>query len=236
MAKIKALAFDVGGSVFDWKGATTPVIAQIAANHGVALDAEEFAMNWRLEMFLTLGRLHKGEIEHCNMDVMLRIGLDNLLERHPEFNPTEAEIADLMRCWHRMDCWDEFKIAIERMKTKYTVAILSVLSFSILVDSSKYAGLAWDAIISCEFLSCYKQKPEAYTEGAALLGLKPEEICFVAVHPSDILSAKKTGMRTAYVAPKADEPDVPGLVMPYDPNDYDFNAETYLELCDQLGC
>lgn len=35
MDQIKALAFDVGGSVFDWKGAVTPVVAEIAAAHGV---------------------------------------------------------------------------------------------------------------------------------------------------------------------------------------------------------
>lgn len=193
-------------------------------------------MNWRLEMFMTLGRLHKGEIPYCNMDKMLEIALANVLERTPDLSPTADEQKRLMATWHQMDVWDEFPEALERMKSKFTVSILSVLSFGILVDSSKHAGLSWDAIISCEFPSAYKQNPAAYIEGAALLGLKPEEICFVAVHPSDILSANKVGMRTAYVAPKADEPDVPGLVFPYDPSDYDFNADTYLELCDKLGC
>ena len=236
MTKIKALAFDVGGSVFDWKGAVIPAVALKADKYAAEIDTDEFAMNWRLGMFMTLLRLHKGEIPHCNMDVMLRIALDELLTRHPELPLDEDDRADLMQAWHRMDVWDEFPAALERMKSKYTVFILSVLSFSIMVDSNKHAGISWDAIISCEFLKHYKQHPQSYIEGAALMGLAPEEICFVAVHPSDLLAAKKTGMKTAYVAPKADEPDVPGLVMAYDPDDYDFNAQTYLDLCDQLGC
>ncbi len=167
---------------------------------------------------------------------MLRIGLDELLSRHPEFPLDEADKDDLMQAWHWMGVWDEFPEALQRMKSKYTVFILSVLSFSIMVDSNKHSGITWDAIISCEFLKYYKPNPQAYIEGAQLLGLKPEDVCFVAVHPSDLLAAKKTGMKTAYVTPKASEPDVPGYVVDYDPDDFDFNAQNYLELCDQLGC
>lgn len=236
MTEIKALAFDVGGSVFDWKAAVSAVVAAKAKKYDVNIDAEAFAMSWRLAMFLTLGKLHKGEIPYCNMNAMLASALDELLEATPELPLDNDDKADMMQAWHQMAVWEEFPDAIERMKSKYKVTILSVLSFAILVDSSKHAGIAWDAIMSCEFLSAYKQKPEAYNEGAKLLGLKNEEICFVAVHPSDLLSAKKTGMRTAYVAPKASEPDVPGLIVPYNPEDYDYNAVTYLDLCDQLGC
>lgn len=236
MTKIKALAFDVGGSVFDWKTAIAKVAREKLARLGSPLAAENFAMQWRLEMFKTLGRLHQGDIPSCNMDTMLEIALVEVMQSNPELVFDAVDKADLMAAWHQMDVWDEFPEALERMKTKYTVSVISVLSFAILVDSSKHAGIGWDAIISCEFLSCYKQKPEAYIEGAALIGLKPEEVCFVAVHPSDLLAAKKTGMATAYVDPKGSEPDVPGLVMEYKPEDFNFNAETYLELCDQLGC
>jgi 2-haloacid dehalogenase len=213
MSEIKALAFDVGGSVFDWKAAVKAVVNKKIAKYDLNIDAEELAMSWRLTMFMYLGKLHRGEIRYCNMDVMLKMALDELLGKRPELPFDAADKADLMQAWHQMEVWDEFPEALKRMKSKFKVTVLSVLSFAILVDSSKHAGITWDALMSCEFLSCYKQKPEAYNEGAQLLGLKNEEICFVAVHPSDILSAKKTGMKTAYVAPKASEPDVPGLVM-----------------------
>ncbi len=235
---IKALAFDVGGSVFDWKSSIISVIDELTKKYELDddIDPEKFAMSWRLLMFMTLGQLHKREIPNCNMDAMLKIALDKLLEQYPVLSLTHEDKADLLNAWHSMDVWDEFPVALERLKSKFTVSIISVLSMAIMVDSNKHSGLCWDAVISCEFLSCYKQKPEAYIEGAALLGLKPEEVCFVAVHPSDLLAAKKTGMKTAYVAPKGSEPDVPGLVMEYKPEDYDFNAATYIELCEQLGC
>ena len=170
------------------------------------------------------------------MDVMLRMGLDELLDGRPELPFDESDRVQLMSAWHQMNVWPEFPEALERMKSKYTVFILSVLSMSIMVDSNKHSGITWDAIVSCEFLEHYKQHPQSYIKGAALVGFEPEEVCFVAVHPSDLLSAAKTGMKTAYVEPKGSEPDVPGLVMPYYPEDYDYNAQTYLDLCEQLGC
>ncbi|MEQ8348851.1 MAG: HAD-IA family hydrolase [Sneathiellaceae bacterium] len=236
MAGIKALAFDVGGSVFDWKGAVSAVARRQAGRAGVAVDAEAVAMRWRQAMFATLGRLHRGEIAPCNMDAMLAMALDEVAADFPAMPFPDAGRAELLQAWHEMDAWEEFPAALARMKTKYVTAVVSVLSFAILVDSSKHAGLAWDALISCEFLGAYKPRPEAYIAGARLLGLAPEQVCFVAVHPADLLAAKATGMTTAYVTPKSGEPDMPGLTVPHRPAEHDFNAGSYAELCDLLGC
>ena len=233
---IRALAFDVGGSVFDWKGAVTSVVRSQAGRHGVAVDPAAIAMRWRQEMFATLGRLHRGEIAPRNMDGMLALALDEVAAAWPALPFTAGDRGELVQAWHQMDAWDEFPAALARMKTRYTTAVISVLSFAILVDSSKHAGLAWDALISCEFLEAYKPKPEAYVAGARLLGLTPEQVCFVAVHPADLLAAKATGMTTAFVTPKSGEPDMPGLTVPHRPADHDFNAGSYAELCDLLGC
>ena len=135
MSDIKALAFDVGGSVFDWKGAVKRAIAPLAKDHAADIDTEQFAMDWRLGMFMTLGRLHRGEIAHCNMDDMLHLALEEVLTKYPVLSLNEVEKAELMSAWHLMDAWDEFPRALDRMKSRYTVAILSVLSFAILVDS-----------------------------------------------------------------------------------------------------
>ncbi|MDG2072100.1 MAG: HAD hydrolase-like protein [Pseudomonadales bacterium] len=236
MLDFKALLFDVGGSVFNWKDAVAPLIRQKAEKYSAAVDVEAFAMKWRVGMFVVLARLHRNEIPHCNMDDMLAIALDDLLAETPALTLDEVDKADLLQGWHQMDVWQEFPEALERLKSKFTVGILSVLSLAILVDSNKYAGVAWDAVISCEFLSKYKQQPESYLEGAALLGLKPSEICFVAVHPSDLLAAKGTGMHTAFVTPKKDsEPEFTGTPA-HNPDDFDFNAADYTDLCDKLGC
>ncbi len=55
-----------------------------------------------------------------------------------------------------------------------------------------------------------------------------EEVCMVAVHPSDLLAAKQAGMGTAYSAPQLDEPDVPGMTLQELPprEAYDYYADS----------
>jgi 2-haloacid dehalogenase len=77
--------------------------------------------------------------------------------------------------------------------------VLTVLSFGIVVDSSKYSGIDWDGIISCEFLKHYKPDVDAYLDGLDLLGIEPREAMMVAAHKWDLLAAKEAGLATAFV-------------------------------------
>jgi 2-haloacid dehalogenase len=234
MGEIKALAFDVGGSVFDWKSAVKKGIESLAKIKSVSIDSEEFAMGWRLRLFQILMQVKTGALPRMNADQILRYTLDDLLTKFPGLDLSDSERDQLMMVWHKMEVWEEFPEALEKLKTKYKVFVLTILSMAIAVDCSKHNGITWDAVISCEFLNHYKQDPGAYIQGAALLGLKPEEVMMVAVHPSDIESAQKAGMKAAFVEPKSNEPDVPGLSFPPNYEKYDYCAKTFMDLATQL--
>jgi len=234
MSQIKALAFDVGGSVFDWKSSVIRGIESLTQARGVAIDSEAFAMGWRLRKFQTLMQVKQGAVSRMNADQILRYTLDGLLGDFPSLNLSDEEKDQLMTVWHKMPVWNEFPEALEKLKSRYTVFVLTILSMAIVVDCSKFNGITWDAIISCEFLNHYKQDPGAYIQGAELLGLKPEEVLMVAVHPSDIEAAQRAGMKAAFVEPKTSEPDVPGLSFPPKYDQYDYCAQTFMDLADQL--
>jgi 2-haloacid dehalogenase len=68
-----------------------------------------------------------------------------------------------------------------------------------MTDMAKYAGLPWDAILGAEVVKAYKTSPEAYLRTAEVLDLRPEEICMVAAHNSDLAAARKCGFKTAFV-------------------------------------
>jgi 2-haloacid dehalogenase len=225
---VKALAFDVGGSVFDWQTAVKAKARELAATHDVTLDDHEFAHTWRRRMFQMLSEVRKGDRERLNADEIHRVALDELA---PKFGIplTDGEKDDLTHVWHHMDVWDDFPAALTRLRGSYKVNILSVLSFSILVDSSKHAGISWDGLISCEFLTHYKPEPEAYQQGARLLGLPPNQVMMVAVHPGDLSAAAAAGMRTGFVKPKVDEAGSAG-----DPSGFDIQAEDYTDFAEQM--
>ena len=50
MRKVKALFFDVGGTVFDWKNTAREKNQALADAKGQAIDSEAFAADWRKEM------------------------------------------------------------------------------------------------------------------------------------------------------------------------------------------
>ena len=236
MRKFKALAFDVGGSVFNWKGAIKDALEVVTAEQGITIDAEVFAMEWRKHLFLVLMEVRRGELPHMNVDAVLPIALERIAPRFPQLDLNEAAAASLHHAWHNMQAWEDFPPALARLQEKYMVMILTILSFSIVTDSSKASDITWDGVISCEFLNHYKPEPGAYLEGCALMGFKPEEVCLVAVHPSDLKAAKNAGMGIAYSAPQLNEPDVPGQTLEElpAPEEYDYYAQSFEELADMM--
>ena len=219
---IKALTFDVGGSVFDWQTSTRKAVRGFADARGVEVDDGAFTMTWRRRMFEELGKVRRGEVPWQNADQLHRTVLDELADAYPQLELTAQDRDDLNRAWHRMGVWDDVPEALGRLREHYIVSILTVLSLSIVVDSSRHSGIDWDAYLSCEFLGVYKPAAEAYQMAARLLGAEPHEVMMVAVHPGDLLAAQRAGMKTGYVKPKLWEPGAEG------PTDgFDVSAEDY---------
>ena len=229
MDGIKALAFDVGGSIFDWQTATRSAVRSLAAERGVEVDDRAFAFTWRRRMFEQLAEVRAGKRPWQNADQLHRAVLDELAEQHPALQLSAADRDELNRVWHRLDVWEDVAESLAKLRERYVVSILTVLSLSIVVDSSKHAGIDWDAYLSCEFLGVYKPEARAYRYAAELLGAKPEETMMVAVHPPDLAAAQAAGLRTAYVKPKLEEAGSRG-----ETSGFDIRAEDYRDLARQL--
>jgi 2-haloacid dehalogenase len=191
-------------------------------------------MDWRSEMFEILDQVQKGEIRRMNADEMHRRALDDLMMKYSELALSTRELDELNLVWHRMPVWSEFPAALTRLKAHYRVVVLTILSFAIVVDSSKFNGITWDGIISCEFLTHYKPDAEAYLAACRLLGLPPKQVMMVAAHPLDLKAAGAAGLRTGFVESKLTEPHRPGLHTELIPEAYDYYAKNFTELADQL--
>ncbi len=159
---VKALTFDVGGTVFDWRGTIEGELQTLSAEKGVDVDVRRFASDWRSGMFEMLTKVKSGELPRKNADEIHRLVLDEVLEDHGSIRLTPEERDDLNQVWHRLKTWPDAVEAIHKLRSSYTVVVLTVLSYSIVVDSSKYNNLGWDGILSCEFLAHYKPHPRAY--------------------------------------------------------------------------
>lgn len=180
-------------------------------------------------MFECIAEIRQGTRTWQNADEIHRELLDELAREYPSLELSHSDRDNLNRAWHHMDVWEDVPAALERLREHYIVSILTVLSLSIVVDSSKYAGISWDAMLSCEFLGHYKPDSEAYLTACRLLSSRPETTMMVAVHPGDLLAAQRAGLRTAYVKPKLEEAGSRG-----DTSTFDLHAADYTELANQL--
>ena len=239
LKQIKVLAWDIGGTVFNWRGTIQKELEAIARHQEKELDVFRFASEWRYGMFDMLAKVRSGEIPRMNADEIHRKVLDDVIDSSDILTLSKSERDDLNAVWHRLEAWDDAPDAIERLRDRYTVIPLTVLSWSIGVDCSKFNGISWDGLISCEFLRQYKPDRGSYLHAAELLNVSPSEIMMCAAHTSDLMAAKEAGFKTAFVYRElekarnisnntfSEEPSVP-LEM------FDIHGQDFFDLADKL--
>ena len=234
MKIVKALFFDVGGTVFDWKTSACQAIEGLAQTHNQTIDSETFAWDWRSEMFKARAEVSQGQLPWMNADGMHLRALEILTPKYPLLEALDDPMSLVKETWHQLHTFPGAPEGINQLRSRYTVVVLTILSWESVVNSSKRANVQWDGILSCEFLGYYKPSRQAYLKGISLLGLTPDESMMVAAHPADLAAAQSAGMHTAYVN-VPEEDIVFAETGQSKPHSFDIEAEDYTDLCEQLG-
>ena len=231
---VKALTFDVFGTVVDWRSSIIREGQLLSARKGFEIDWGEFADNWRAGYGPAMNRVRTGELPWTKIDDLHRMILDELVIEHGLVGLSEGELDDFNRAWHRLSPWPDTVAGLNRLNTKYVIATLSNGNVALLTNMAKNAGLPWDAVLSAELAKHYKPDPEAYLTAADLLGLSPEQVMMVAAHPGDLRAAARTGLRTAYVVRPLEQG--PGRIVSNNTTgEFDYTANDFLDLARQLG-
>ncbi len=231
---VKALTFDVFGTVVDWHGSIIREGQLLAANKGYDVDWAKFAISWRAGYGPAMNKVRNGEMPWTKIDDLHRMILDDLVEEYNLTGMSEAELVHFNEAWHRLSPWPDTVSGLNKLKSKYVITTLSNGNVSLLTHMAKNGGLPWDAILSAELSGHYKPDPEAYLKAADLLSLKPEQVMMVAAHPSDLRAAARTGLKTAYVIRPLERG--PGRPVNRNPDgEFDYTAEDFNDLARQLG-
>ena len=227
--QVRALVFDVFGTVVDWRSS---VAAEVRAL-GWPVDPGAFADAWRAGYVPAMQAVRDGRLPWMHIDALHRRILDALLGERG-LSPPEAEVAELNRVWHRLAPWPDSVAGLQRLKAQFPVCTLSNGNVSLLLDMARNAGLPWDTIFSAELFGHYKPDAEVYLGAARLLDLLPEQVLMVAAHPSDLRAAAACGLKTAYV-PRPLERGPGGAMEPWTPGEFDVVAEDFMALAAALG-
>jgi len=230
---VRALFFDVFGTLVDWRSSVAREAENILGPLGYKLDWTAFADAWRGEYQPGMEEVRSGRQPFAKLDVLHRRNLGRLLPRFELQNLSDEVLDDLTLVWHRLDAWPDVPKALARLKQKFWLAPVSNGNISLMVNLARRNNFAWDAILGAEVARDFKPKPGVYLAACAAFDLAPAQCMMVAAHSNDLAAAAKLSLRTAHIARVNEYGPNTGEAAPTVP--VDFAAKNLAELADQFG-
>lgn len=229
---LKVLAFDVFGTVVDWRSGIIAEVKAIAREHNLTVDAAAIADRWRSHYQPFLDRVRRGEMPWQVLDDLHRAALHELVAEFSLHSLTETDLDRLVFAWHHLPPWPDAVSGLSRLRSRFILTTLSNGGMALLVDLARAGRLPFDCILSTELVKTYKPDPRTYRLVPSLLAVRPEQAMMVASHAHDLSAAAEHGMRTAFVR-RPLEWGTGKVAMP----DFrvDILAEDFLDLASQLG-
>jgi 2-haloacid dehalogenase len=232
MQGVRALVFDVFGTLVDWRGSIAREAQALLAPRGANVDWHAFADAWRAQYQPAMEEVRSGQIPFSKLDVLHRRNLEVVLKELGIRDLDEATKVQLNLAWHRLDAWPDVAPGLKRLRERYRIAPCSNGNISLMVDLARRNDLPWDAILGAEVARDYKPKAIVYQSAAAAFDLNPAEVLMVAAHSNDLAAAASAGLRTAHVARPDEKGPGRGESAPSVP--VDIAARDLLHLAEQL--
>lgn len=229
---IKALVYDVFGTVVDWRSGVAREAERILKPLGYNLDWIAFADAWRALYQPTMEEVRAGREPFVKLDILHRRMLDRIRPRFGLDKVSESVCDELNLAWHRLDAWPDVAQGYARLRRKFLMAPCSNGNIALMADIGKRNDFRWDAILGSEIARDFKPKPQVYLASVEALNLKPNQVMMVAAHSDDLRSAASNGLRTAHVARPQ---EIPGVSETGPRTPVDIAARSMIDLADKLG-
>ena len=214
---IKACMFDQYGTVVDMQSGLTEIAAPYLRAKGWSGKPHSFVTWWRRTHFensMIDALLHR---EHTSYREIGHRSVAHVLDR-AGIAYTQDEVHALVAEIEKLRPFPEVPAALARLQTRYRLVVLSNGDPDMLEAAKAYHRIPFDRVISVAEAGSFKPHVATYTKAAELLGLRCDEILFVANHAFDCVGAKSAGMRTAFIdrrqRPFGITPHQPDLLVP----------------------
>jgi 2-haloacid dehalogenase len=230
---VRALFFDVFGTLVDWRSSVAGEAERILGALGHELDWLAFADAWRGQYQPGMEEVRAGRRPFARLDVLHREGLVRILPRFGLQNLSDEVLDDLTLIWHRLDAWPDVPAALARLKRKFIIAPVSNGNIALMVGLARRNNFPWDAILGAEIAGDFKPKPRVYLAACEALALSPAQCMMVVAHSNDLAAAAALGLRTAHTA-RVDEYG-PNTGEPAPTAKTDFAAKDLADLAEMLG-
>jgi 2-haloacid dehalogenase len=213
---VKVLSFDLYGTVVDMQAGLTEAVTPYLREKGWPGKPDSLVTWWRrthFEQSMIDALLDRGHTPYREIG---RRALSHTLTR-AGIPYTRPEVERLVARIETLRPFDDVVEALDRLRPRYTLAILSNGDPDMLENAKPHIGFAFDRYISIATAGYFKPHRAAYAKAAELLGTDVGQVLHVANHAFDVIGARAAGMRAAFVnrrrRPYEDTPYQPDLVV-----------------------
>ncbi|KAK4228761.1 haloacid dehalogenase [Podospora fimiseda] len=198
---IKALTFDVFGTLVSWRPTITSALtSSLLFPQDSPISPTDLANLWRASYGQFVTSYNPVTDPWKDIDTFHHDSLISLLKSHNIPLPTPEGLVPLSKTWHFLPPHPDVPDALKTLTKRYKTATLSNGNTSLLHDLIKLGNLTFTNIISAEDFRAYKPNPKVYLGACEKLGsLNPGEVAMVAAHLGDLQAARSVGLKTVYI-------------------------------------
>jgi 2-haloacid dehalogenase len=232
LVRIEVVAFDVFGTLVDWRTSIAAALAAAGRDAGLDADWPAVADAWRSAYKPATAAVVRGERAFEPLDVLHAHMLEEVIAEFRLQRLRPEQRTALVRAWHRLAPWPDSGPGLAKLRDRHLLTPLSNGGMGLLTRLAKAAGLPFDCIVSAELAHSYKPDPRVYALVPDFFSVPAEQVLMVAAHPDDLTAAARFGLRTAFVPrPREWGPDASA---PPAPPDTDVVAGDMIELAGLL--
>jgi len=226
-SSIRALTFDLFGTVLDLAGSLTPHIDGFLKDHASSVAADAFWNDWRRRQRLEQYQDNIVQMGHSGYLTVARRACVYTLRLH-SVEASDERIDALMDTWWQLEPFPDVLPALQRLQERFRLVALSNGEPQFLKHlSTEQIGWDFDDIFSVQDVGAFKPHPGVYRKAAQVLDLDVDQCLMVSSNSFDVMGARMCGYRGIYV----DRYGLPFEDTPFIP---DARVDDFSQLADKL--
>jgi 2-haloacid dehalogenase len=206
--EIKALFFDVFGTLVDWRTGVARDAERLLRPLGYSIDWVAFADAWRDQYQPGMEEVRSGRIPYTRLDVLHRQMLQKIVPRFGLEKLDDTVLDQLNLAWHHLPAWPDVPAGLARLRRQFLIAPVSNGNIALMSDLARQNDLRWDAILGADVARDYKPKAAVYLAAVDAFNLTPGQCMMCAAHSYDLKAAADLGIRTAFIVRPNERPGI----------------------------
>jgi len=227
--RVHTLTFDAFGTILDLGGSHAQPLGQYLKSRGIAMTADELWARWRYRQRIEQYQDNQFYTGHYGyLDSSRRALLYTLRSAKLPFD--DADVNGIMAGWQELKPFSDAVPGLQRLRSRFKLVVLSNGERDFLTHLvTNRIQYDFDGVISVQDVGVFKPNPQVYRYAARILRAEPCELLMVSSNSFDVVGARASGYRAAYV----NRYDLPYDETPYR---FDLEARDFLDMAGKLGC